>query len=402
MLSWMESNTYCAGSAIPRGFPRMTARYHGVMDITGGEHVRSLELFAGAGGLLRGCADAGMECVAAFELGHDPCCTLRLNHGIDPSNYPEDVLEGDVRDVDWGRWSGIDVITGGPPCQPFSLGGRARAADDPRDMFPTMTGAVAALMPRAFLVENVRGLLRPSFSDYHRYILLRLANPCHKAGEGETWRDHMMRLESLDRERSDYVVAESLVDAADYGVPQHRRRVIITGMRRDLGLEAPRMPSPTHSGAALKRDQDSGAYWERVGHADTGARAPGSGDPGLLPWVTVREALSPPVAADDPMASLRPRSAARAYAGHTGSDPDLPSKTVKAGVHGAPGGENMTVLDGIPVAYTSRDAARIQTFPDEVVFHGAYSSVMRQIGNAVPVSLADIAAKRIMDTLTER
>lgn len=368
-------------------------------DITGGGRIRSLELFAGAGGLLRGCVDAGMQCVAAVEIGHDPCSTLRLNHGIDPADYPEDVLEGDVRDVDWGRWSGIDVITGGPPCQPFSLGGRARAADDPRDMFPTMTGAVAALMPRAFLVENVRGLLRPSFSDYHRYILLRLANPCHKAGAGETWRDHMGRLESLDQRCSDYVVAESLVDAADYGVPQHRRRVIITGMRRDLGLEAPLMPPPTHSGAALRREQESGAYWRRVGHVDTGTRAPEAGDPDLLPWMTVREAISPPVIGDDPMSSLRPKTAARIYKGHTGSDPDLPSKTVKAGVHGAPGGENMTVLEGVPVAYTARDAARIQTFPDKVAFCGTHSSVMRQIGNAVPVALAMIAASRIIDSI---
>ena len=84
---------------------------------------------------------------------------------------------------------------------------------------------------------------------------------------------------------------------------------------------------------------------------------------------------------------------ARAYPGHTGSTLDWPSKTLKAGVHGVPGGENMMVCDnGSLRYYTLREMARIQTFPDGHYFTGARSNVTRQIGNAVPCDLAAAVA----------
>ena len=87
---------------------------------------------------------------------------------------------------------------------------------------------------------------------------------------------------------------------------------------------------------------------------------------------------------------------ARPYVGHTGSLYDWPAKTLKAGVHGVPGGENMLVLDDGSIRYFSvREAARLQTFPDEYVFTGVWSENMRQLGNAVPVTLGEIVARRI-------
>jgi DNA (cytosine-5)-methyltransferase 1 len=93
---------------------------------------------------------------------------------------------------------------------------------------------------------------------------------------------------------------------------------------------------------------------------------------------------------------------ARVYPGHTGSALDLPSKTLKAGDHGVPGGENMMVMDNGNVRYfTVRESARLQTFPDSFVFHGSWSEAMRQIGNAVPVRLAQIVAASVATKLIE-
>lgn len=365
-----------------------------------GKTLTFVELFAGGGGLLRGCADAGMRCLAAIEYDHRSCETLRMNARRNPGVYPVDVEETDVRSVDWARWRGVDVLTGGPPCQPFSLGGKSKAADDGRDMFPAMAAAVAALMPKAFIVENVGGLLRPRFGDYHRYILERLAHPRMGRADGEEWVHHLRRLEHAGD--GDYAVSETLADAADYGVPQRRRRIIIIGVRRDLGIPAVMLPHPTHSGTALAAVQRSGEYWERRGIPDRGVLAPETGSDGLLPWVTVRDALSVPKADNDPMDGLIPATTGTAYPGHTGSDPDLPSKTIKAGVHGVPGGENMLMTGNGPVPYSARDAARLQTFPDDVAFSGSRSQAMRQIGNAVPVLLARIAASAVMAAMNGR
>lgn len=119
----------------------------------------AMELFAGGGGLLLGCSLAGFEHIGAVEWNGPSCDTLRLNVR---SQYPLvqglEVLEGDVRDVQWSCYAGtnLDLLAGGPPCQPFSLGGLARATLDARDMFPALTSVLAVLRPRAFIVENVK------------------------------------------------------------------------------------------------------------------------------------------------------------------------------------------------------------------------------------------------------
>jgi DNA (cytosine-5)-methyltransferase 1 len=90
------------------------------------------------------------------------------------------------------------------------------------------------------------------------------------------------------------------------------------------------------------------------------------------------------------------QAGARSYAGHTGSPTDEPAKTLKAGVHGVPGGENMLVRpDGSIRYFTVRESARLQTFPDEFLFHGSWTETMRQLGNAVPVKLAEIVARSV-------
>ena len=209
----------------------------------------------------------------------------------------------------------------------------------------------------------------------------------------------------------EYRVVPRIVNAADYGVPQRRERLIIVGIRADLNLEW-HFPEPTHSLAALVHDQwHGGDYWERHGVRPR---------PDMLTIPAVRSAISridldnkrPWLTTRDAISSLRDtlpdavtnhefRAGARSYPGHTGSDLDLPSKTLKAGVHGVPGGENMFVKDDGTVRYfTAREAARVQTFPDEYVFSGAWSEAMRQIGNAVPVKLAAVVTGQLFKDLS--
>ena len=125
--------------------------------------------------------------------------------------------------------------------------------------------------------------------------------------------------------------------------------------------------------------------------------------PDTKPWQTLRDALADlPEPSSNPGAvqDHRYQPGAKPYAGHTGSPLDLPAKTLKAGDHGVPGGENMLARpDGSIRYFTVREAARLQTFPDDYVFQGAWSEAMRQLGNAVPVRLAETIARSVASTL---
>ncbi|PJM74122.1 DNA (cytosine-5-)-methyltransferase [Bifidobacterium primatium] len=375
--------------------------------------MRGIELFAGGGGLLLGSALAGFSHDAAIEWEHNSCETLRLNQSKDyPLVRGMDILESDVRTVGWSKYgTDLDLLAGGPPCQPFSLGGLARAALDPRDMFPAMTHALSVLRPRAFIVENVKGLLRSSFADYYSYILLRLQHPLLTAREDETWKEHLTRLSKEHtngvHDELSYAIVPTLVDAANYGVAQHRHRVIIVGFRTDIQADWS-FPKPTHSAAALHAAQMDGTYWEqhRVPQKDRHIITAKNGDASLKPWRTLRDALhglpDPRSKESSQWLNHNFQPGAKIYPGHTGSVLDEPSKAIKAGVHGVPGGENMIRYPNGEVRYYStREAARIQGFPDRYEFSGAWGETMRQIGNAVPVQLAQIVASSVAIALEE-
>ena len=388
--------------------------------------MKSVELFTGAGGLGMGTAMAGFHHQALVECDKHSCHTIRENQrrGIalvsDWSIHQMDVADFDYCTV--GRE--IDFLAGGPPCQPFSIGGRHGGYLDKRDMFPQFFRAVRELRPKAFLIENVRGLMRRTFLNYLEYIILQLTHPELLPKPDESWADHLARLERYHNggvnNELGYRVTFRLLNAADYGVPQKRERVFVVGFRSDLNVNWS-FPEPTHTEEALIWHKwVTGEYWDR--HCIASIERPEipaklrtrlqRTGPSLLgsmttPWCTVRNAIGdlPPPEKTDVASKILNHvyiPGAKSYPGHTGSPLDEPAKTLKAGVHGVPGGENMLALpDGQVRYFTVREAARLQTFPDDYYFPNAWGESMRQIGNAVPVTLAHLIATSIRSHLQE-
>jgi len=381
--------------------------------------MKSIELFAGAGGLGLGLHEAGFNPVNVVEWDSYCCDTIRENKARGMAAVKGwKVTEGDIRGIDFKQYEGkVRLVSGGPPCQPFSMGGKHGAYDDARDMFPQAIRAVREASPQAFVFENVKGLTRASFRNYFEYIKLQLEHPDIKLKRGEEWGDHLARLErhhtSGSRQGLNYRVVTQVVNAANFGVPQKRERVFFVGFREDLGVSW-HFPLPTHSREALIWDQAHGEYWDRhkVAVKDrppAHKNVPEEKSSNLLPWRTTRDALiglpdpefNPK--ASDKLFNHRFQPGARSYTGHTGSPLDEPAKTLKAGVHGVPGGENMLLRpDGSVRYFTVRESARLQTFPDNFLFHGSWTETMRQLGNAVPVQLAKMVGEEVAANLPRK
>ena len=419
----------------------------------------SVELFAGGGGLAMAVNRAGFRPLLVNEFVKHACDTLEANGAVPrgeeekvpAADEPWPLVRGDVRDLKMGYLQGeVDLLAGGPPCQPFSLGGIAKGDEDKRNMFPEMFRAIREIQPKAVICENVRGLLRPSFKPYFDYILRELEFPFEERDPDATWLQHDAILKAKGKQtsadpRERYLVYKFEVNAADYGVPQIRNRVIILAFRGDLDINETVLRDAvkkTHSERALLRSQANGESWDRhpkvPKHVIRRAK-PGSqeeipledGELELLPWRTLRDAIaglddeSEPLPAvpwdrldrvqytDMPMDHIGWPDA-RIYPGHTPNLLDRPAKTVKAGVHGVPGGESVMLTDHLVTgskeesAYryrhrymTVREAARVMTFPDHWKLSGPRGEQMRQLGNAVPVLLGEVFAKAAAKVLND-
>lgn len=433
----------------------------------------AVELFAGGGGLAMAVHQAGFRPLLLNEFAERACQTLvdntaeRVPDGEKPS-LPEPggrppLVAGDVRDLDMGYLNGmVDVLAGGPPCQPFSLGGVAKGQEDERNMFPEMFRAIREIQPKAVICENVRGLLRPSFRPYFEYIQRELALPFERRAPGTTWREHdeyLIKRGSSTAIPGDerYTIIPVEVNAADYGVPQIRHRVLLIAFRADLGVDTEAfektVKNTRFSRDALYRSLRDGSYWDR--HATLSpvpehvierveAQLPADiKDDDCQPWRTLRDAIQgfgcgeepdergglkpaldplPPVPLDH-LDSMTEQGGvahhigwpgARIYDGHTPNELDWPAKTVKAGVHGVPGGESVLQLDDrVPDAFspngwrylhrymTVRETARVMTFPDEWTLAGPRGEQMRQLGNAVPVILGLFFARAVATALAD-
>jgi DNA (cytosine-5)-methyltransferase 1 len=384
--------------------------------------LRSIELFAGAGGLALGSSKAGFKHEAVIEWDENACNTIRENQrrGLKPPVEWPVVEPIDVTEFDFsGIKEDLELIAGGVPCQPWSLGGKHKGFKDERNLFPEVVKIVRGLRPKAVIIENVKGLTRKVFHNYYQYIQHQLRYPEIEQKSAESWMDHLRRLEqhhtSASTEGLHYQVVPRLVNAADFGIPQRRERVFIVAFRSDLGIKW-NFPEETHSQDALIYDKYvSGEYWDRVDLPQRKTVPDRLRErvarltilpPTECPWKTVREALQ---GLPDPVRESSGKfenhvhnPGARSYPGHTGSPMDEPAKTLKAGVHGVPGGENTLAYSNGQVRYfTVREAARIQTFPDEYVFHSSWTESMRQIGNAVPVELAELVARDVAEHLNK-
>jgi len=384
--------------------------------------MRSVELFAGCGGLALGLAQAGFEHMLVVELDDHAYAALEANKPLVPEMAKWPLIRGDVRDVDYtGITSAIDLVAGGPPCQPFSIGGKHLGPQDERNMWPEAIRAVRMLRPKAFLFENVRGLLRPAWRPYLEYLMLALSWPELEAKSGEEWDSHAERLRqhagTTKLHSSSYKVVVRPIDTADYGAPQKRHRAIIIGVRADVATDWS-FPKATHSVESLAWAQMvNGSYWAKhnldaaqcrsqvsdkmVGIAERTERM--LCPPMEQPWVTVRDALADlpePTVESEPLTNHRLRLGARAYRKHTGSVLDEPAKAIKAGDHGVPGGENMLALPNGGVRYfTIREMARLQGFPDSYIFAEGWKRPIKQIGNAVPVQVGKALGESVAGIL---
>lgn len=373
--------------------------------------MRSVELFSGCGGLALGLSRAGFHHDAMAERDADAVATVEYNRAREVAHvktWPALRAE-DVRGIDWRPFRGAALVAGGPPCQPFGIGGKKVGHGDARDMWPEAVRAVREIAPNAFLFENVRNLAGPAFKNYLDWITAHLAHPEDTRQGDEDHAVHVGRLRAANRPPA-YAVSHQVVNAADHGASQVRHRVLVAGIRSDFGVE-PGAMRPTHSCDRLLWDQwITGEYWHRHGlvRPDDPANARDQvrvrklrvlAPPPGLPWVTVRDAIAGLGEPDGQRNHVR-QEGARVYAGHTGSQLDMPAKALKAGDHGVPGGENMMVLDGGGVRYfTTREAARLVGLPDDYLFPRSWTETMRQLGNAVPAQLGEAAGRWLAETL---
>ncbi|MCU1526583.1 MAG: hypothetical protein JWP75_346 [Frondihabitans sp.] len=370
--------------------------------------LQSVELFAGGGGMALGMRAAGFHHHALVEWWAPAARVLRHNAELRPELWkPDQIIENDVRTVigDLGEPGTVHLVAGGPPCQPFSFAGAHAGDNDERNMFPAAIATVRQLRPQLVVFENVPGLTRPSFAPYLDYVKAQLRHPdIAPRDSDELWSDHDARIRASTA-APEYSVYPDFIDAADLGVPQSRRRVFLIAIRRDVtGADTWANVRRTHSRDALLYQQYiTGTYWERHNMARPPVpprllnqvrrvdRLDGCDD--HKPWTTLRDALSDiPDPSDKELPGWPNHLAipgARTYAKHTGSPLDLPSKTIKAGVHGVSGGEGMLrELDGSVRYLSIREAALVQGFPVDYEFPGVRSRVMGVIGNAVALDVA--------------
>lgn len=363
-----------------------------------------------------GMKSAGFHHLSLVEWWKPAALVLRQNSS--PATWRrEDVVEDDVRSAlpRLAEIKDVTLIAGGPPCQPFSLAGAGAGHSDERNMFPVALELVRRTLPPYVVFENVPGLLRDSFAPYLQYVQDQMRRPdVAPLSDDELWHQHHARI--LSSTGSDvYHVYRDQIDAADLGVAQNRKRVFLVGIRSDIvGGEEWKPVKRTHSRVSLVHDQwITGSYWERHGvpqpseiPRDVAATVrrirEGAEVSDLAPWRTVRDLL---LDVPSPGVEISPDGwpnhiaipGARTYKSHTGSPVDLPSKTIKAGVHGVAGGEAMIrQLDGTVRYLSVREAAMVQGFPRGYEFPTSRSRMMGVIGNAVAVDVAATIGKALV------
>ena len=319
----------------------------------------SLSLFSGGGGLDLGFARAGLRHVASYELLQDAAGTLQKAH---PDWQVFGGPEGDVNQLlgkDWERlWKGrIDVLHGGPPCQPFSVAGRQHGEFDSRDGWPAFVRAVRRVQPRAFVAENVPALASRKFAGYVEQVI---TGP-------------------LGRE---YTIFPLLLHAEDFGVPQKRRRVMWVGFRRRRDAACFAAPEPTH---VWTPKGELAAHLSRTLGVREALGLPDIGFDCLSP--TIRSSLTGP---RQTTSILNSTAAQRVFeqlqVWPNGVAPDRERARVFVAANGH-------------FRLSVPDVALLQGFPDDWPFQGATYMQLGQVGNAVPPPMAYAVASSVAAAL---
>lgn len=291
--------------------------------------MKVVSLFSGAGGLDLGFKMAGNDIIWANDIYADAVATYEKNLG----NH---IILGDISSINTDCIPDCDIVIGGFPCQGFSVANTKRhAADERNALYKQLIRVIDAKRPKFFLAENVKGIKTLERGKVFQMIL-------------------------DDFSSMGYKVVSDTLNAADYGVPQKRLRVIIVGVRNDIDFEYS-FPSPTNSEC---------------------------GENGLPPWVSVAEAMKPIPDPDLPN-SLPNHDYSKyklqfnGYLGHRALDPGKPAPTVTARGDDKGGVVVLPHPNGLR-RMSCRELAAVQSFPLDFVFCGNRSSVYRQIGNAVP------------------
>ncbi len=362
-----------------------------------GTHLNTIELFCGAGGLGLGLLQAQFETVYANDYDSDCCKTFALNHPH------AEVCCGDIHDIDFRQvrkqldLHDLALLTGGPPCQGFSTVGSKNEQDPRNSLFCEYLRAVSQLKPRYILFENVSGFRRMY--------------------DGRAFR-------SLTTELSDlgYDFVHGVLNASDFGLPQHRLRTIVVGWRR--GLAPVHFPAPTHGDAEglftllpkltlmeaihdlppLRADESrsaypmapQNAYQEEMRDGVDTLTEHAATKYGLKMQEILRRIPAGGSVDDLPM-RLRPKS----YFCNTYARlrPDEPAPTITRNF-GTPS-SSRCIHPFQDRALSTREGARLQGFPDSYGFVGGKGSKNLQIGNAVPPILGCVVARAIRESLVE-
>ncbi len=305
----------------------------------------TLELCAGAGGQALGLQQAGFHHIALIDIDEHACLTLK-------HNFPGarvlrmNLLTG----FDWSRFKGVDLIAAGLPCPPFSVAGKQLGAADERNLFPAALEVVRVVRPKAVMIENVAGLLSPKFEAYRDFIVSKFG-------------------------RLGYQVKFRLLNAADFGVPQRRQRVVIVALRNAFA-ERFRWPKA----GLIQPDTVGEALVEHM--AENGWR-------GADRWAEQANTVAPTIVGGSKK--------------HGG--PDLGPKGTRnawstLGVNGCSIADEAPAqnFQGMP-RLTVPMVARLQGFPDDWHFEGRKTHAYRQVGNAFPPPMAAAVARQIKKAL---
>jgi len=303
--------------------------------------VNIVSLFSGAGGLDLGLIQANNEIVWANDIDKDATATYKKNIG-------DHIICSDIKNVDIADIPDSDVIVGGFPCQGFSQANLLRTAEDERNgLYKFFLAAVKIKLPKFFIAENVKGILSLDKGNAIKQIV-------------------------SDFEGAGYNVVVTLVNMADYGVPQVRQRVFIIGQHSSLGGEKIFALPPKTNGK--------------------------DGNPS--PWISIQTALDHYPDPDTPNKHLNHIYSSykveyRDFTGHRATDPEKPCPTILARGNGKGGVCAIPHYNG-KRRLTIRESAAIQTFPDDFEFLGQMNSCYRQIGNAVPVKFAKLLGQELV------